>query len=67
MSKMVAKFKINVNESADLPKDYKKNNPLAKKSDYPALVGYTALHLGKFVIKLLNAFRMKTHNNLMTL
>lgn len=44
---MVTRLKPNMNEAVDLPKDFKKNNPTAKRSDYPTSTGYTALHLGK--------------------
>jgi hypothetical protein len=47
MTKVVTKFNPDMNITANLPKDYKEKNPNAKKSDYPALVGYTALHIGK--------------------
>lgn len=45
---MVAKFQPDMNCYVTLPKDFKKSNPKAKKANYPALTGYTALHFGKF-------------------
>lgn len=47
MSDMVTKFKPDMNKAVDLPKDFKKSNPKATKSEYPTSTGYTALHLGK--------------------
>jgi hypothetical protein len=61
MSKVVSTFKPDMNTCIQLPKDYKKNNPKAKKSDYPVSTGYTALHLGK-IIRLLP----KNKNSLIT-
>lgn len=48
---MIAKFQPDMNSHIALPKDFKDSTPKAKKSDYPALTGYTALHLGKFINK----------------
>jgi hypothetical protein len=38
-----------MNQVISLPKDYKELNPHAKKSVYPALTGYTSLHIGKLI------------------
>lgn len=46
---MIAKFQPDMNCHVTLPKDFKKSNPKAKKANYPALTGYTALHFGKFI------------------
>ncbi|KAI9257420.1 ankyrin repeat-containing domain protein [Sporodiniella umbellata] len=45
MSLILSKFGCNVNGIVSLPKDYKKSNPQAKKSQYPEHTGYGAIHL----------------------
>lgn len=49
MSKVVSTFKPDMDTCIQLPKDYKKNNLKAKRSEYPVSTGYTALHLGKII------------------
>ncbi|KAI9485556.1 MAG: hypothetical protein EXX96DRAFT_12648 [Benjaminiella poitrasii] len=46
MKNVIKKARPNLNSTIQLPKDYKKNNPSAKRTDYPKLTGFGALHLG---------------------
>lgn len=47
MELVVSKFGCNMNLAVTLPKNYKKENPHAKISDYPKNTGHNALHFGK--------------------
>lgn len=40
-------FQPDMNATVQLPRDFFKENPKRKKSEYPAETGYTALHLGR--------------------
>ena len=46
MDRIIEMFQPNMNLNAQLPKNFKKENPKAKRSDYPQKTGYTALHFG---------------------
>ncbi|KAL0085941.1 ankyrin repeat-containing domain protein [Phycomyces blakesleeanus] len=45
MTKILPVTKLNPNSTVQLPKDFKKNNPKSKPTDYPKETGYGALHL----------------------
>lgn len=47
---MLTLFKPNMSEYVTLPVNFKKDKSDAKKADYPALTGYTALHIGNYII-----------------
>lgn len=47
MQKLLSVAKPDLNDCVALPKDFRKEKPDAKRADYPALTGYTALHFGK--------------------
>ncbi|KAK4515576.1 uncharacterized protein ATC70_010527 [Mucor velutinosus] len=44
MQKILSVAKPDLNDCVALPKDFKKEKPQAKRTDYPVLTGYTALH-----------------------
>lgn len=46
MKLVLSKFSCDMNAVVALPKDYKKNNPKAKRHEYPIQTGYGAIHLG---------------------
>lgn len=61
MREVIKQFKPSMNDYIELPYDYKKENPKAKKSEYPNLTGYTALHIGKYKYKLKSKREKKTY------